>query len=131
MSVSIYGAYGRAARQLLILCGLGAAAALGNAWADEPAATSAPPPAAAPADPKLAAKGEDIFRHTCSHCHGFHMMNPGPGVFDLRTFPHDDKARFVHSVTNGKNAMPSWKEKLQPDDIEALWAYVSSAPPPQ
>ncbi|MBL6749331.1 MAG: cytochrome c, partial [Nevskia sp.] len=99
---------------------------MGGAWADEsaaaPSATPAATPATAPAaaaDPKLAAKGEEIFRHTCSHCHGFHMMNPGPGVFDLRTFPHDDKARFVHSVTNGKNAMPSWKEKLQPDDIEA------------
>ncbi len=95
------------------------------------AGADAPAPAPAAPDPALVAKGETLYRHTCSHCHGFHMMNPGSGVFDLRTFPHDDKARFVNSVTNGKNAMPSWKGTLQPDDIEALWAYISSAPPPQ
>jgi mono/diheme cytochrome c family protein len=27
-------------------------------------------------------------------------------------------------VAKGKNNMPPWGEVLQPDDIEALWAYV-------
>lgn len=119
-----------AARRLLAWCSLGIAACVLPVRADTPPAP-APAAAAAAPDPQLVATGETLFRHTCSHCHGFHMVNPGPGVFDLRTFPHDDKARFVHSVTYGKNAMPSWKDKLTPEDIDALWAYVSTAPPPQ
>jgi mono/diheme cytochrome c family protein len=70
------------------------------------------------------AKGEALFDQICSHCHGPHMVNPGNISFDLRKFPHDDRARFFNSVRNGKNSMPPWKDILKPDEIEALWAYV-------
>jgi mono/diheme cytochrome c family protein len=69
-------------------------------------------------------RGEELFSAICSHCHGPHMVNPGTVSFDLRKFPHDDEARFLNSVRNGKNSMPPWKDVLQPDEIEALWAYV-------
>jgi len=69
-------------------------------------------------------KGSDVFRHICSHCHGPRMANPGNGSFDLRKFPHDERARFFNSVSNGKNAMPPWKDILRPGEIEAVWAYV-------
>ena len=46
------------------------------------------------------------------------------GAFDLRKFPHDDHARFVNSVTHGKNTMPAWGDILKPEEIDALWAYV-------
>ncbi len=51
------------------------------------------------------------------------MEYPG-GSFDLRTFPPDQHARFVNSVTKGKNNMPPWGDLFPADDIEALWAYV-------
>jgi len=70
------------------------------------------------------AKGAELFSSICAHCHGPRMVNPGTVSFDLRKFPHDDEARFVSSVRNGKNSMPPWKDVLQPDEIEALWAYV-------
>jgi len=70
------------------------------------------------------AKGEALFDSICSHCHGPRMVNPGNISFDLRKFPHDDRARFFNSVRNGKNSMPPWKDILKPDEIEALWAYV-------
>jgi len=70
------------------------------------------------------AKGEALFDQICSHCHGPHMVNPGNISFDLRKFPHDDRARFFNSVRNGKNSMPPWKDILKSDEIEALWAYV-------
>lgn len=70
--------------------------------------------------------GKSSFRKRCSRCHGVNMVNPGVGIFDLRSFPRDDKTRFVESVTHGKNAMPSWQDVLQPADIEALWSYVSN-----
>lgn len=70
-------------------------------------------------------KGATSYRRRCARCHGVNMVNPGPGIFDLRTFPEDDKNRFIISVVNGKNAMPSWGDVLQGDDIEALWVYVT------
>jgi mono/diheme cytochrome c family protein len=58
------------------------------------------------------------------------MANPDWAI-DLRTFPKDERARFVDSVTNGKNAMPPWADVLKPDEIEALWAYVVAGEPPK
>jgi hypothetical protein len=46
------------------------------------------------------------------------------GAFDLRKFPRDQHARFITSVTKGKNSMPPWCGLLTPEDIENLWAYV-------
>ena len=51
------------------------------------------------------------------------MADP-QGAFDLRKFPREDKARFVTSVTQGKQNMPPWGDLLKPEDIDALWAYV-------
>lgn len=80
-------------------------------------------PGAAPT-PELAAKGKDLYSQLCSHCHGVNMVNPGTVSFDLRKFPHDDRARFLNSVTHGKGNMPAWGDILHPDEIDALWAYV-------
>ena len=82
------------------------------------------PDAEPPPTPEQFAKGAAIFDNICSHCHGPHMVNPGTVSFDLRKFPHDDEARFMNSVRNGKNNMPPWKDVLKPDEIEAIWAYV-------
>jgi len=71
------------------------------------------------------AKGKALYAHNCSHCHGFNMVNPGTVAYDLRQFPHDDKARFAHSVVEGKNGrMPPWGDLLSREDIDDLWAYV-------
>ena len=71
-------------------------------------------------------KGATSYRKRCARCHGVNMVNPGPGIFDLRTFPDDDENRFVDSVLNGKNAMPSWGDVLDADDVEVLWIYVTT-----
>jgi mono/diheme cytochrome c family protein len=77
-----------------------------------------------PPTPAEFAKGEALFASICAHCHGPQMVNPGNASFDLRKFPHDDRARFFNSVENGKNSMPPWKDILRGDEIEAVWAYV-------
>src|SRR3982751_526255 len=69
-------------------------------------------------------RGAEIFSEYCTPCHGERMSNPE--LFNLRTFPKDQRARFLNSVTNGKNAMPPWRGQLQPADIEALWSYVAT-----
>ncbi len=74
---------------------------------------------------EMATKGRVLYAHHCSHCHGFNMVNPGTSSFDLRQFPHEDKPRFVHSVTTGKNGrMPAWGDVLSRNDIDELWAYI-------
>jgi mono/diheme cytochrome c family protein len=53
------------------------------------------------------------------------MRNPQWAI-DLRTFPKDAKPRFIDSVMNGKRNMPPWDDVLKNEEVEALWAYVSS-----
>jgi cytochrome c55X len=83
-------------------------------------------PSAARADGQSeVAQGRSLYALHCSHCHGFNMVNPGTIAFDLRRFPPDDKARFVNSVTRGKNnRMPPWGDVLTAQEIDELWAYI-------
>lgn len=74
----------------------------------------------------MADKGRKVYYVNCTKCHGLNMVTTGGGFFDLRTFPADEKPRFMESVNNGKRAMPAWKESLKADEVEALWAYVMS-----
>lgn len=85
------------------------------------AAQAAPPFTADAID-----QGRAQYQRTCSHCHGFNMVNSGTTVYDLRRFPVDDPERFSHSVLNGKGNMPSFKEALSTEQIAVLWAYVGS-----
>ncbi len=78
-----------------------------------------------PSEDALYAMGKSSYRKRCARCHGPNMVSPGAGVYDLRNFPKEDRARFTDSVNNGKNAMPSWQDVLKPVDVEALWVYVT------
>jgi len=75
--------------------------------------------------PQQIATGAEIFARNCSPCHGPRMQDP-ESAFDLRKFPPGEHDRFVRSVTNGRNQMPPWGDLLKGDDIEALWAYVTT-----
>ena len=72
------------------------------------------------------AAGRAQYDRTCAQCHGRNMVNAGTTVYDLRRFPQDDLARFVASVTNGKNNMPSFKDASAPEQLDLLWAFVAS-----
>ncbi len=85
------------------------------------AQTDTPEP---PPSPQQFEAGDQLFNSICAACHGKHMVNPGNQSFDLRKFPHADRARFFNSVQNGKRSMPPWKDVLHPEEIEAIWAYV-------
>jgi mono/diheme cytochrome c family protein len=94
------------------------------AIAEEVSTTAAMPPAPQ-SEAEMAVEGKALYAHHCSHCHGFNMVNAGSVAYDLRQFPHNDKARFVHSVTEGKNGrMPQWGDLLKPQEIDDIWAYV-------
>ena len=78
--------------------------------------------------PEQVKAGAAIYAVNCATCHGNRMMNP-PWAIDLATFPRDQRARFVDSVTNGVGNMPPWGDALKPDDIAALWAYLVAGEP--
>jgi mono/diheme cytochrome c family protein len=73
--------------------------------------------------PEQVKKGAALYASHCESCHGVRMIGP-PWAIDLKTFPRDNPARFVDSVTNGIRGMPPWGDVLKPDEIKALWAYV-------
>ena len=102
----------------------------GGAFNTVLAQTSAPAPAAATAaglsyDPAMADKGKRTYTQNCARCHGLNMVSVGSAFFDLRTFPADEKPRFLDSVRNGKRVMPAWRDSLSAEEIEAIWAYVN------
>jgi alcohol dehydrogenase (cytochrome c) len=68
-------------------------------------------------------KGAELYEQTCSHCHGVKMVTSGT-TYDLRSFPKDDKARFISSVANGKGSMPAWGDKLSDEEISHIYDYV-------
>ena len=77
-------------------------------------------------DPDLVARGRARYAQVCAQCHGRNMVNAGVVTYDLRRFPLDQPERFRNSVTNGKGNMPSYKGALSEEEIESLWAYVST-----
>ncbi len=73
--------------------------------------------------------GRKLFAQNCAVCHGQKMVDPGGGFFDLRTFPPQQRSRFMNSVGNGKNNMPPWRSVLSADQIGQLFAYVVAGEP--
>jgi mono/diheme cytochrome c family protein len=73
--------------------------------------------------PEKIKQGAAMYSQHCAPCHGPRMADP-EGAFDLRTFPPDQKSRFLNSVSKGKNSMPPWGGLFSADEIESLWAYV-------
>lgn len=78
--------------------------------------------------PEQIKKGSEVYAANCESCHGVRMIGPQWAI-DLATFPRDNPARFVDSVTYGVRAMPPWGDVLKPDDIQALWAYLVAGEP--
>ena len=98
-----------------LTAGLLVAACAGSAFAQSGAAAFTPEQIAA---------GAKLYADNCAVCHGPNMVEPGGGFFDLRTFPPNQRSRFMNSVSNGKNSMPPWKSVLSQDQIGTLFAYV-------
>jgi cytochrome c55X len=84
-----------------------------------------PATAAKPQEQSVAA-GRKLYGSYCTRCHGVNMVSVGSGFYDLRSFPSDQKERFVQSVSKGLRAMPAWESSLKPEEIDDLWAYILS-----
>lgn len=90
-------------------------------------------PAGVTVDAKLLARGRDRYDIYCAVCHG--ANGDGNGItkrYGMGATPtyHDDRLRTMpegeiySTITNGKNTMLSYADKLTPDDRWAVVAYV-------
>ena len=90
-------------------------------------ATPAEPSASAALVPQSSAEaGRRAYTSTCARCHGINLVASSSAYFDLRTFPRDEKDRFLNSVTNGKRQMPAWGGLVKPETMESIWLYIGS-----
>jgi len=91
---------------------------------EEPPRDPAPPlPKEVLNDPKVIARGEEIWKEQCSHCHGSKAY-PGKAP---RLQPNRYTPDFVWDrVHNGFRGMPTWKDVYSPVDVIAVVAWVMS-----
>jgi mono/diheme cytochrome c family protein len=86
-----------------------------------------------PVDAALLARGRNRFEIYCQPCHG--ALGDGNGI--TKTYGmvstasyHDDRLRHMaegeifNTITNGKNTMMSYADKLSPDERWAVIAYL-------
>lgn len=109
----------------LLISALALATASATAQEAAPAAASAALATAVAPAPSAEA-GRRAYTSTCARCHGINLAVGSSAYFDLRTFPKDEKDRFIQSVTNGKRAMPAWGGIVKPETMESIWLYIGS-----
>ncbi len=95
--------------------------------ATEPAGESTAAGESAAAAEGDAAAGKAVFTANCGGCHTLADAGTagavGPNLDDLKP----DAATVTNIVTNGRGAMPPFKDSLAGADIANVAAYVSSA----
>jgi cytochrome c6 len=81
----------------------------------------------APPDQAGGTDGKSIFTANCSSCHTLADAGTSGTVGPNLDEAKPPKELVVERVTNGKGAMPSFKDTLSPEQIQAVAEYVSSA----
>jgi cytochrome c oxidase subunit 2 len=78
--------------------------------------------------PAMLARGEKVYAANCAACHQANGKGAGPILpLDGSAIVQDaDKAKQIHVVLNGRNAMPSWKQ-LSDTDIAAVISYTKNS----
>ncbi len=85
--------------------------------------------------PALAAEdGKALYESKCAMCHGkdgvAKPIAKGAGNFnDAKWQAAKPEAEIVKTVTDGKAKMPSYKDKLTPEQIQAIAAYIKTLAP--
>ncbi|QFZ92618.2 cytochrome c6 PetJ [Synechococcus elongatus] len=72
--------------------------------------------------------GAKLFQNNCAACHwnGGNVINGQKTLRQeaLRRYGMDSLAALQRQITNGKNAMPAFGQRLSSEQIEAIAAYV-------
>lgn len=74
------------------------------------------------------ANGAKLFSANCNSCHagGGNTVNAAKSLKqeDLEKYGMNSAEAIISQITNGKNAMPAFKGRLQANEIEDVAAYV-------
>jgi cytochrome c5 len=73
----------------------------------------------------MAISGKEIFEEKCSLCHGNNGKLGLAGAKDLSLTALNHES-IVEIITNGKNAMTSYKSTLSVEQIEAVSSYIET-----
>ena len=74
---------------------------------------------------QTAATGKALYEKNCARCHGKAGDKGSFGAKNLRVSQLSDSS-VMQLTLNGKKAMPSYKKKLSPADIDLVVAYAQS-----
>ena len=103
----------------LMLCLAGLVLAAGGAWAQDP--------------DDLVKQGQQIFADNCAQCHRSNGKGL-PGTFpphDGNPFVIGDPKPVIATVLNGRKGtlgqMPTWKDKLDNQQVAAVVTYIRQA----
>ncbi len=79
---------------------------------------------------------KSLFEYHCATCHGADGKGTkrgrelkAPNLADADWQAKTSDAQVLNSIMNGKNKMPRWSDKLQPEEIQALAKYVRKLAP--
>jgi cytochrome c6 len=72
--------------------------------------------------------GRKIYEGKCTRCHGRDGTRGLFGAKNLQTSKLDDKTLY-ETISEGRRIMPSWKEKLKPEEIHQVIRYVKTLRP--
>ena len=67
----------------------------------------------------------NIFNIRCKMCHAFDKKKFGPAFKDMKT----DPAILKETITNGRNMMPKFKDKLSEAEIDTMVTFIKSKQP--
>ena len=77
-----------------------------------------------------------LFEYHCATCHGEDgkgtkrgLELKAPNLADAKWQASRKDEDILNSITNGKNKMPRWSEKLKPEEMQALATYVRKLAP--
>ena len=101
--------------------------ALLSSAAPQSSSHKAPAHSAAP-DPAKVQAGQTLFLNNCLPCHSLNegQAGLGPSLYHELAKPHPKKTpEEVHTILkNGKGKMPSFGDRLTPDNMDELVAYL-------
>ena len=74
---------------------------------------------------------KDLFEYHCATCHGADGKGTkrgrelkAPNLSDADWQATKTDVEILNSITNGKNKMPRWSDKIKPEEIQALAKYI-------
>jgi mono/diheme cytochrome c family protein len=80
--------------------------------------------------PLAHAQGADLFKAKCAMCHGADGSGSAMGKkmgahdFTAAEVQKMSDADLTETITKGKNKMPAYADKLKPEEIKGLVAYI-------